>query len=164
MINRETLSGEMERFRPRAQRVAVVCLLGLPLTILWVSAARQLIWHIHTRRDTPLPAIVLITVAMFWVIGASFRSLNRKITGFTYDSSTPRFRAGGQTAMQARSIDELSEINEWYGRGRGPGQMLGYRLMFRDRQEFILELRVPNSKALAERLQADRWPEHQATL
>jgi hypothetical protein len=164
MGSRQTLTGEMERFRPRAQRLAVVCLLGLPLAILWISAARQLIWHVHTRRDAPLPAIVLITAAMFWVIAASFRSLSRKITAFSYDGSTLRFRTGDQSEVRARPIDELSQLNPWYGRGRGPGQMSGYRLMFCDRQELLLELRVSSSQSLAERLQADRWPEHQATL
>jgi hypothetical protein len=164
MGRRQTLTGEMERSRPRKQRIAVSSLLGLPLVFLWISAARQFIWHIHTRRDAPLLAIVLLTVFMLWAIATAFRSLSRNITEFSYDGSTLRFRTSERPEMQARSLDEISEINPWYGRGRGPGQMLGYRLTFRDRQEVRLELCVSNASDLAKQLQADRWPEHQPTL
>jgi hypothetical protein len=154
----------MERSRPRSQRIAISLLVGVPLVILWTSAASQLIWHIHGRRDTPIPLIVLMTALLVGLLAVTFRHLNRSITKFSYDGSTLRFQTSGRREMQARSIDEISEINPWYGRGSGLGQMLGYRLAFRDLQEVRLELRVSNASALAERLQADRWPEHQATL
>jgi hypothetical protein len=163
MESRQTLEGEIDPSRPRAQRVTLVFLVGLPLATLWTSAARQLIWHVPGRLQAPIPLTISMTALLLGLLAVAFRYLARNITKFSYDGSTLRFQTSGRPEMEV-SVEELSEINPWYGRGRGPGQMLGYRLMFRDRREFFLELRVSNSQALAARLQADRWPEHQPTL
>jgi hypothetical protein len=164
MGSHQTLTGEMERSRPRTQRVALACLFGLPLVLIAISAARQLIWHIDGRREAPLPLIILMAALLVGGLATNLRSLGRNITEFSYDGSALRFRTSARRDMKVRSIDEIDEINPWYGRGSGLGQMLGYRLTFRDQQEVRLELRVSNAEALAERLQADRWPERQPTL
>lgn len=161
MADPQTITVVMPAWQRWALRlVPWVCLAFFAL-VAWASGP---LWH--GSRLALMPMIIIFLLLTVWATATVLWFERRVIGECEYDGRTIRFQTIGQPAEQAHALEELSEIGEWLGQqGRGSlGQMLGYRLSFRDGRQVLLSVGVARAKELARRLEANRWPDHPGTL
>jgi hypothetical protein len=129
--------------------VALMCLLFAGFgwfNLRFLSSAQAA----QARKGVLFMTAWIIVLAAFF-IGMSMWFWRRIIIEFSYDGSALRLRTLGRPEMQTRDRSEISEVDEWRGRG-GPQ---GYKLKFRDGQKMYLHYSVTNAVAAAERIRSD---------
>jgi hypothetical protein len=85
------------------------------------------------------------------VIAMQLRFRRNIIKQYSYDGRALRYSTLGSPATETRDLSEIEEIGEW----RGRGNLLGYKLRFRDRKTVYLQYGATNSVAMALRIWKD---------
>lgn len=129
------------------------------LLIVPLALSRPQWW---TKFTPELIPVVLGPIAAIWGIIEVLRSQRHLIYRCEYDGHTLRLRTFGTIGTQVRGLPQISDIS--VRRSRRDGQMAGHRIEFEDGMKVDLPASIKNSRELADRLQADRWPSRLGTL
>jgi hypothetical protein len=157
-----TISGKLTKWQlvSRSLSTALACLLFSGGGCWFFLHAVRIMSAGFSPPDqfTQIAAVSLFPVMGAIAFGLILWSDGWRIVEFTCDEHSFRFRKLRSACDETRELSEITKVQEAYTAYRRGRELTGYAVGFRDGTEAFVGLRLPNAKALADRLNSHRQP------